>query len=159
MADTITVERLVLEVSGAVDSAAQRLPRLLATITAAGAAAAAAVAGMTLAAAQMADDAAKNARELGIQIDQYTALAAAAEMARVPFEALRTAAVTQRRTLAEAAAGSQRAADAYRALGIDVDQAIASNATFADLLPQIAKGLGRIPSEAEAGRYRPDRAR
>lgn len=143
---TGTVDKLVLQVTAAVDSAAKSLPSMLMAVSKAATAAAGAIAGVTLAAARYADNAAKTADRLGIDVEEYSALAVAADLADVSISGLISSSQSYARQLEAAASGSQRQAEAFARLGIDAKEALASNESFADVLPTIIDRLGEIES-------------
>jgi len=143
-----TVDRLVLQVTAAVDSAAKGLPTMLMAVSKAATVAAGAIAGVTLAAARYADQAAKTADRLGIDVEEYSALAVAADLADVSISGLISSSQSYARQLEAAASGSQRQAEAFARLGIDAKEALASNESFAEVLPTIIDRLGEIESPA-----------
>ena len=143
-----TVDRLVLQVTAAVDSAARGLPTMLMEVSKAATVAAGAIAGVTLAAARYADNAAKTADRLGIDVEEYSALAVAADLADVSISGLISSSQSYARQLEAAASGSQRQAEAFARLGIDAKEALASNESFAEVLPTIIDRLGEIESPA-----------
>jgi len=150
------VDKLVLQVTGAVDSAARGMPALLMAVGKAATVAAGAIAGVTLAAARYADVAAKTSDRLGIDVEEYSALAVAADLADVSISGLISSSQSYARQLEAAASGSERQAEAFRRLGIDAGEALESNQSFADVLPTLIDRLGAIESPALA-RPRPSR--
>jgi hypothetical protein len=142
------VDRLLLEVRSKVDSGARNLPVLMAAVGKAATAATAAIAGVTLAAARYADVAAKTSDRLGIQVDEYAALAVAADLADVSVSALISSSQSYARQAEAAASGSKRQAEAFARLGIDAEEALNSNESFAAVLPRIIDGLQAIEQPA-----------
>jgi len=139
------VDRLVLEVDARVKQSAVSLPGWLEKLATIAAGAVAALTALTYASAATADASIKAARAAGITVEEYTALAYAADLAGVSTEAIAMASRTVALTLSAAAAGSAEAAAAYEALGIDAAKATEEGLTFAELLPQIIDGLKAIP--------------
>lgn len=147
--DPGVVDRLVLLVEGGVDGAVQRLPDWLAALAGIGAAAAAAVVAVTLESARYADEAIKAARAAEIQVDEYTALAYAADLAGASQSSL----IAGSRALAIALDGARRNSreyiDALDAVGLTYEQATAPGESFVTLLPRIIDGLNEIESPLE----------
>lgn len=138
------IDSLVLEVTGRVDAAARGLPGWLDALAGVAAAAVVALGAVTLASAEAADEAIKNARGVGLQVEEYTALVYAADLAGASTSTLRTAVRALSMAIDAAGKGTADYVDALDAVGLAYEDATAPGVTFADLLPQILDGLNDI---------------
>lgn len=99
--------------------------------------------------AQLGDEAAKTARQLGISGDQLLAWRFAAERAGVPAEALTNGLRRLQRNLVDAAEGSETARRAFRAIGVEVEDSEGNFREIEDILPEIADGFAGLETDTE----------
>lgn len=105
--------------------------------------------GATLANANAGDQAAKTARALGLTVEEYTALAFAADRSGVSQEQLGTGLRSLQSRLASVAAGSAEATAVFERYGVSVRDANGDLRNAADLLPDIADAIAGMGSEGD----------
>lgn len=142
------VERLIVAVGAQVDGPSTRAAlQWHGSLAAAAATAGVAVAGLAVATARDIDVQAKAARSLAITVEEYSALAYAADRSGVSVDQMGASLRSLQMQIAAAAAGSQEARKDFATLGIDITGAEKA----ADLLPRIADGLRDLPDGERLG--------
>lgn len=105
--------------------------------------------GATLANAQAGDQAAKTARAVGLTVEEYTALAYAADRSGVSQEQLGAGLNAVQARLAAVSTGSAEAAAVFERYGVSVRDANGDLRNAADLLPDIADAIAGMGSEGD----------
>lgn len=142
------VERLIVAVGAQVDGPSTRAAlSWYGTLGAAAAAAAVSVAGLAVATARDIDVQADAARTMGATIEQYTALAYAADLSGVSTERMGASMRSLQMRIAAVAAGSEEARKEFRGLGISVT----GTERAVDILPQLADALQGLPDGERLG--------
>lgn len=142
------VERLIVAVGAQVDTASTRAAlSWYGSLASAAAAAGLAVAGLAVATARDIDVQADAARTMGATIEQYTALAYAADLSGVSTERLGASMRSLQMRIAAVAAGSAEAKRDFAGLGID----ITGSERAVDVLPQLADALKDLPDGERLG--------
>jgi hypothetical protein len=146
----VIVERLVVSVGYQVDRASEAIAKSsYANIAAGIAAAGVAAVGFSVALATQDDKIAKTARGLGLLTEEYTALTYAADRAGLAEEEMAAGLGALQGKLGEAARGGGDTAALFRQLGVDVLDAGGKVRTAADVIPELADGLGMLGTEGE----------
>lgn len=142
------VERLIVAVGAQVDPASTRAAlSWYGSLASAAAAAGVAVAGLAIATARDIDVQADAARTMGATIEQYTALAYAADLSGVSTERMGASMRSLQMKIAAVGAGSAEARKEFADLGIAVD----GTEKAIDVLPQLADALKDLPDGERLG--------
>lgn len=140
------VDRLVVAVTYAYDQiAASEIARDFQGLIGLATGVAGALVGITVASAHAGDEAIKHARSVNLEVEAYTELAYAADMAGVSQEQLGAGLNVVTRQLFAATHGGKEAQKVFSTLGLDPRQFEDS----ADALPHIADALNAITDEGE----------
>lgn len=91
----------------------------------------------------------EQAQQLGVTTKALQEYRYVATQTGVSQEELEAALVKGTKALGEAAAGAKGPADAFKKLGVDIRDAQGNVRNFGDLIPEIADGLKKLPTEAE----------
>lgn len=142
------VERLIVAVGAQVDTPSTRAAlSWYGSLSTAAAAAAVAVAGLAIATANDIDVQAKAARSLAITVEEYSALAYAADNAGVSTERMGASLRALQMRIAAVRSGSAEAKKEFADLGINVT----GTERAVDLLPQLADALQALPDGQRLG--------
>lgn len=112
-------------------------------IVAAAAAAVAALGALTIQQAHAGDEAAKTARAIGVSVEDYSRIAAAAAGSGVKIEDLRVAMAALTRQIAAAGQEGSPLAKTFDELGISIKDGEGNLRSAADVLPELADALNR----------------
>lgn len=91
----------------------------------------------------------EQAQQLGVTTKALQEYRYVATQTGVSQDELDAALVKGTKALGEAAAGAKGPADAFKKLGVDIRDAEGNVRNFGDLIPEIADGLKKLPTEAE----------
>jgi len=123
---------------------------IVAAFGAAAAAAAAVVVAQMRSVADSADEMAKSAQKVGLMTEELSALKYTAGLAGVGFESLQTSLVRLTRSMSEVAKGSDNdAAKAFRALGVEVQNADGSLKSSSQVMEDLASKFATFKDGAE----------
>lgn len=109
----------------------------------------AAIVGVTVATAISGDEFAKNAKQLGLNVEELQELTFAADRSGASLSDLRVGIRRIAVTARDAAAGSKIAEDAFAALGVTVTDTEGNLKSTADLFEEVAGGLALMENETE----------
>lgn len=146
MAATVIEElviRLGFQPSPSTRNALRDLEVGLQGLVTAAAAAVAALGALTIQQAYAGDAAAKTARALGVTVEEYSRIAAAAAGSGVQIEDLRTGMASLTRQLAAAGTAGSPLAATFEELGISIRDGEGNLRSAADVLPELADALNR----------------
>jgi hypothetical protein len=91
----------------------------------------------------------EQAQQLGVTTRALQEYRYAATQTGVSQEEMDNALSMGTKRLGEAAAGAKPTAEAYKKLGVEIRDAGGNVRNFGDLIPEIAEGISKLPSEAE----------
>lgn len=91
----------------------------------------------------------EQAQQLGVTTKALQEYRYVATQTGVSQDELDAALVKGTKALGEAAAGAKSPAEAFKKLGVDIRDAQGNVRNFGDLIPEIADGLRKLPTEAE----------
>jgi hypothetical protein len=141
------IDELVIRLGFAPSPGARRtlqdLEQGLTGLVTAAAAAAAALVALTVSQAQAGDAAAKTARAIGVSVEDYSRIAAAAAGSGVQIEDLRVAMAALTRQIAAAGTAGSPLAATFDELGIAIRDGQGNLRSAADVLPELADALNR----------------
>ena len=100
-------------------------------------------------AADFADKIDKTAIRTGLARDTLQELTYVADQAGVPFESLESSTMRLNKSMGDAASGSKRQADAFKALGISIYDSEGNMRKMSDMFPEVIQKLKEIPNETQ----------
>jgi len=101
-----------------------------------------------LAAADSADQLFKSSQKIGISVEALSGLKHAAELSGVAFEQMETGVARLSRSMRDSLSGSNEAAKAYRALGVEVKNSDGTLRASEDVLRDLADRFSKMPDGA-----------